>query len=269
MNVSSVGEQLRAAREAQGLQLEDVASRTRIPTRHLQMIERGEYTGLPAPTYSAGFIKTYARLLGLDGQRLSQDFRQEIGTSTVESANIHPYEPADPRRTPPAGIAVLAMLVALIAGLGYLYWRGSSENPTEIAATAGDTPAAPARTAAAPPQGAVPAPQAGGPVSIAAREDVWIKVADGGKTLFMGVLKPGSSFAVPAEATEPVLTTGRPGSTLITVGQTTIPPVGDPGRAAKDVSLKPAALLARLSTTGPSQPAPGAPTPVATEANPA
>ena len=65
-SVQTVGERLRAAREAQGLSLEEVASRTRIPTRHLDSLEQSEWSRLPAPTYSIGFAKAYASVVGLD-----------------------------------------------------------------------------------------------------------------------------------------------------------------------------------------------------------
>jgi cytoskeleton protein RodZ len=268
----TIGERLRSAREAQGLSLDDVAARTRIPMRHLQQIERGDYAGLPAPTYSAGFIKTYARLVGLDGQALSDAYRAEIGGIPSFAHQTLPYEPADPRRTPPAGLALLMLVVAVVLGLGYLYWRGSSEQPAEIAAAgpAQAPAAAPARPAQAPAVvSAPPASGSTGPVVIAATGDVWLKVADGTKTLFMGVLKTGDHYQVPADAVAPTLTTGRPGATQISVGQTPIPTVGDPDRAAKDVSLKADALLARVAAPAPAaQPPAGAPTPVENSAGP-
>lgn len=262
----TAGQTLRQAREAQGLSLQEVASSTRIPMRHLQTIERGDYDGLPAPTYSAGFVKTWARFLALDGQALSERFRAEMGMARDGSdARPLPYEPADPRRVPPPGLALLAILVAVVLGLGYLYWRGSSEQPTVLAAASSDHPS-PAPVQAGPavaPTPAVTSPAAAGQaVTIGASQDVWIKVSDSGKTLFMNVLHPGDHFQVPADATAPLLTTGRPGVTTISVGQTPIPPVGDPDRAAKDVSLKAADLLARVGTPAPAQPPAGAATPV-------
>jgi len=265
-----VGDKLRAAREAQGLTIEEIASSTRIPKRHLITIENGEYQGLPAPTYSAGFIKSWARRLGLDGQALSDQFRVEMGGVSVEPAQALPYEPADPRRTPPAGLALLALLVAVVVGLGYLYWRGTAEQPRQIAAAATDQPPVVKSAPAAAPPAAAPtaaavtsSPQPSGPVVIGATQDVWIKVSDSGKTLFMNVLHPGDHFEVPADAVAPLMTTGRPGHTTVTVGQTPIPPVGDPDRAAKDISLKPADLLARVAAPPPAtQPPANAATPV-------
>ena len=271
-HVGHVGDSLRAAREAQGLTLGEIAQRTRIPMRHLQMIEAGEYQGLPAATYSAGFVKSYARLLDLDGQALSLRFRDEIGSATPQQQAMSSYEPADPRRTPPAWLALVALLVAVIGGLGYLYWRGSQVDPAELAlrSTAAPAPAV-TRGPAAPVAGVATSPAAAGAaVVIGASEEVWIKVADAGKTLYIGTLKPGDHYQVPADAADPVLTTGRPGNTTITVGATPIPTVGDPDRAARNVSLKAQALLARVATPPPAvQPPPGAPTPVTNEAGPA
>jgi len=267
---SRVGDKLRVAREAQGLTIEEIAASTRIPKRHLITIENGDYDGLPAPTYSAGFIKSWARRLGLDGQALADQFRIEMGGVSVEPAQSLPYEPADPRRTPPAGLALLALLVAVVVGLGYLYWRGTAEQPRQIAAAATDQAPAPKPAPAATPLAQAPAAapaaspsQPTGPVVIGATQDVWIKVSDSGKTLFMNVLHPGDHFEVPADAVAPLLTTGRPGHTILTVGQTPIPPVGDPDRAAKDISLKPADLLARVAAPPPAvQPPANAATPV-------
>lgn len=265
--VQRVGERLRAAREAQGLTLDEIAASTRIPRRHLQTIEEGRYDDLPAPTYSAGFIKSWARHLGLNGQPLADEFRAEMGSIAVERTQPLPYEPADPRRTPPVGLALLALLVAVVLLVGYLYWRGTTEQPSSIAATASDQAAASKPAAQAPaataPSATTITPQPAGPVVVGASQDVWIKVSDQGTTLFMNVLHPGDHFQVPADAVAPLMTTGRPGNTTIMVGQTPIPPVGDPDRIAKDVSLKAADLLARVSAAPPAaQPPANAATPV-------
>jgi len=264
-----VGDQLRAAREAQGLTIEEIAGSTRIPKRHLITIENGDYDGLPAPTYSAGFIKSWARRLGLDGQALSEQFRAEMGSVAVGPSQSLSYEPADPRRTPPAGLALLALLIAVVVGVGYLYWRGTAEQPRELAAAATDqqapqsAPSVGQPVPVAPAQAGPAAPQSTGPVMIGATQDVWIKVSDSGKTLFMNVLHPGDHFQVPADAVAPVMTTGRPGNTTVMVGQTPVPTLGDPDRIAKDISLKPADLLARVAVPPPAvQPPANAVTPV-------
>ena len=141
----TVGEQLRVAREAQGFTIADVAERTRIPSRHLTMIESGELDELPAPTYSVGFVKTYARLLGLDSQALALQFRRQISQAAPRELMISPYEPADPARTPSRALAWTCFAVAALLICGYLYWRGiTAEKGATLAAQTQDHPAPPA-----------------------------------------------------------------------------------------------------------------------------
>ncbi len=66
----TIGERLRAAREARDMSLDEVATRTRIPLRHLQHIEAGEWDSLPAITYSVGFARSYANAVGLNGAEI-------------------------------------------------------------------------------------------------------------------------------------------------------------------------------------------------------
>src|SRR3954465_11611964 len=96
-----IGEQLRRAREAKGMSLDDVASRTRIPIRHLQNIEREDWDALPAATYAVGFTRNYANAIGLDGAALARELRDRIGTPTHRAAAPVYYEAADPARVPP------------------------------------------------------------------------------------------------------------------------------------------------------------------------
>src|SRR3990170_366732 len=112
--VSTIGERLRTAREAKKMSLADVASRTRIPIRHLQHIEDGEWNALPAPTYSVGFARSYANAIGLNGNEIGAEVRQQIGSPrpTYEAPASY-YEPADPARVPPRSLAMVAGGIAL------------------------------------------------------------------------------------------------------------------------------------------------------------
>ena len=69
----SFGEKLRRERERQRLQLSDVASATKIGTRHLQSIEDEDIERLPGGVFNRGFVRAYARHLGLDAEELVDD----------------------------------------------------------------------------------------------------------------------------------------------------------------------------------------------------
>jgi cytoskeletal protein RodZ len=87
---SAVGERLRTTREAKGVSLQEVATQTRIPIRHLEHIERGEWDALPAATYSVGFARSYATTVGLDPAEVGQELRQELGIARNPSSGPPP-----------------------------------------------------------------------------------------------------------------------------------------------------------------------------------
>src|SRR5690349_5298471 len=99
--VASVGEQLRAAREGKGLSLEDIASQTRIPQRHLESLEIADWERLPAPTYTIGFAKSYAAAVGLDRADIGDQLRAEMGGVRASSSDAEVFEAADPARAMP------------------------------------------------------------------------------------------------------------------------------------------------------------------------
>ncbi|NNL84939.1 MAG: hypothetical protein HKP27_04765 [Myxococcales bacterium] len=68
------GARLRRARLARGIELEQVASVTKVMVRHLESIEADRYADLPAPVYARGFVSAYARCIGLDADRVCRDY---------------------------------------------------------------------------------------------------------------------------------------------------------------------------------------------------
>ncbi len=73
-----IGTILREARDRREIELTEVEATTRIRLRYLRAIENEEWDVLPGGVYTRGFIRTYAAFLGLDGERLADDFRQQV-----------------------------------------------------------------------------------------------------------------------------------------------------------------------------------------------
>ncbi|HVU29584.1 MAG TPA: RodZ domain-containing protein [Sphingomicrobium sp.] len=239
-HVPTVGERLRAAREERKLSLEDIAAQTRIPQRHLESIETADWEKLPAATYTVGFAKSYASAVGLDRTDIGDQLREEMGGQRFASSQSEVIEAADPARTMPKSL-VLAAIVAVIVIVILMSWlnRRSLEQPDQVANAGIAAPASNPEATPAPQQAAAqPAPAAGGPVVLSANEPAWIQVTDQGKTLFEGMLQPGQTFAVPENATAPLLKAGKPEALRVTVGSAVAPPVGPPGKVASKVSLK-------------------------------
>lgn len=238
---ATVGERLRAAREAQGASLEDVAARTRIPTRHLESLEASDWSRLPAPTYSVGFAKSYASAVGLDRNEIGEALRAEMsGYTTKPTMSSEVFQPADPARVMPRWLVIVAIIAVIAVVAGLLYARQRNLEGTESTEPLAAAPAAAAQPAAAP---VTPAAAPAGPVVITASEPAWIQVYQrGGASLFQGELAAGQSYQVPSDAAAPLLKTGKPEALRISVGTASAPSVGS-GTTIRDVSLLPADLM--------------------------
>lgn len=255
----SVGERLRVAREAKNLSLDDVARQTRIPVRHLEHIEKGEWDALPAITYSVGFARSYANTVDLDGGQIGAEVRQLLGGVRAGNTAAAPfYEPADPARVPPRSIAIAAAVIAILLVIGYLVWRSGAvgeDSPADVAITQTEEPAAADPAAPGPARPAVAATN--GPVVLTATEDVWLRIdqAGGGAPLYMGTLKGGQSYQVPAGAQSPRVRTARANALRVSVGGAQVAPLGPPETTISNVSLTAADLLARAQGGGAPPPA--------------
>lgn len=245
------GERLRRAREAAGLDLQEVATRTRVPIRLLQALEASDYAALPGPTYCIGFSRAYARAVGLDEVEMAAQVRAELEETNV--LNPHKYEafePADPARVPPRFLAWTAGILAILIAVGYGIWRTQFFTPpteVEIAAQKAppSAPKAPAGVSASAPVPPPPAPVEG-PVVLTATDIVWLRIYDqAGDRLFEKQMAKGESYTVPASANNPMILTGRADALAVTVGGKPVPPLGSANKTVSDLPISAAALLAR------------------------
>jgi cytoskeletal protein RodZ len=248
----SVGERLRSAREEKGFSLEDIAAETRIPLRHLESLEAGDWERLPAPTYTIGFAKNYAGAVGLDRAEIGEQLRSEMGGYRADTAAVEHFEPADPARAMPRWLVFGAIGAIVLVVLLFTWIRNQSLTEEVPPPSTTEAPAPQeAQQQPAPQQQATPQ----GPVVIAATAPAWIRVTDSGKTLFEGMLQPGQTFQVPPTATAPMLRAGAPEALRINVGQAVAPPVGPAGQVTSNVSLKPEDLMRGPRANVPQQPA--------------
>lgn len=72
--MSELGEMLRGARQKHHISLAEAAEGTRIKITYLEALENGDYSLLPGPAYATGFLRNYARYLGLHPDDLVQEF---------------------------------------------------------------------------------------------------------------------------------------------------------------------------------------------------
>lgn len=139
--MSTVGEQLRSAREAQRLDVYKVAEATKIRTDHIRALEEGNYDRFVAPVYIRGFVRTYATLLKLEVPRVMAALDGELARTEKfsEPPSLSPLKrsPVDllmlqlsKVNWPKAGVVLgLVVVVAAAAGGTYAWRRHQKSDP--------------------------------------------------------------------------------------------------------------------------------------------
>jgi len=249
----TVGERLAAARQSKEWTLKDVAAHTRVPIRHLQAIEAGDFAALPSRTYAIGFSRAYAQAVGLPDAKVVEDVRRMLGDQgeAVIKPGATQFEIDEPSKVVPARLAWLAALagaVILIAGFGI--WRAYFFPAADVTAMAdaADNAAATeaARGSAAASAPAAPVARDAKVVFTAKEDSVWVKFYDGaGNQLFQKQMALGEQYTLPPDAVNPQIWTGRPDALQITIDGKAVPPLGDAEKIIKDVPVSAAALMAR------------------------
>ncbi|PEQ12774.1 hypothetical protein B2G71_10795 [Novosphingobium sp. PC22D] len=263
---AGVGAILAEARRAAGLSREDVASSTRIAERHLLAIEEERFGDLAGKTYAVGFSRAYAKVVGLDENDIAQRVRNQLAPDDYEPRPVNSFEPGDPARVPPSGLAWIAGIAAIAVFVGlYFAWDSLFSPEAEMPSLIADEeaqPAVPAATGIAAPV-ATPAVASGGTVTLtAAAPNVWLKVTDAeGAQLFQKELSEGESYVVPPDANGPLLRTGRPDALAISIDGRPLSRLSERPITVSDIPLDAASLRRRLSASAPGAASPAAPPP--------
>jgi hypothetical protein len=139
-----IGTILREARNRRKIDLSEVEASIRIRSRYLRAIENEEWDVLPGGVYTRGFIRTYASFLGLDGERLADDYRSSVeGSAAVRGPTSEPPTPVPSNRAPmrqrqvpltgwlivAAVVATGALVIVLLPGGGGDSGKGAAQQP--------------------------------------------------------------------------------------------------------------------------------------------
>ncbi|EJM26190.1 RodZ domain-containing protein [Pseudomonas sp. GM25] len=126
------GETLRQARESNGWSLAEVALKLNLTVTSLSNLEAGAFDKLPGHTFARGYIRAYAKLLGMDQTVLVQQFDQSTGTDS-QGSNVHALgrieEPVRVSHTI-LRIVSLLLLIAVIGG-GFVWWQDQTSLRTK------------------------------------------------------------------------------------------------------------------------------------------
>ncbi len=213
--MTTIGEKLRKAREAQGRTLEDIAAATRINRKFLEEIERGMTPPVPM-TYVRAFIKSYAGLVDLDAAELLRELepppppvpqpgpKKSFDDATIETSPAAPRRDETPKPEAPKGrqpLVLVLLSAVVVVGLVIIVLalreEHSSPPPQEISFSdvvkeqeAKLRPPTPDSAAAAVPQLAKITHPDSLSLEGVAKESVWVRIVIDGSTTSEYTLPP-------------------------------------------------------------------------------
>lgn len=121
------GETLRQARESNGWSLAEVAQKLNLTVSSLSNLEAGAFDKLPGHTFARGYIRAYAKLLGMDQAILVQEFDQYTGTDS-QGSSVHALgRIEEPVRVSHAILRIVSLLLLVaVVGVGFVWWQDQS-----------------------------------------------------------------------------------------------------------------------------------------------
>lgn len=143
MQQASVGARLKNRRTELGFSLADIAARTNIRRTYLEALEDGRYEALPGVTYQSGFLRSYAKVLGLEADSVLHLWRKETaladdGRRGEFSLEPQPLTEAMPsRRFRRASFILLLVILPTIA----YYFSPDRRHETAVQVVAAPTQA--------------------------------------------------------------------------------------------------------------------------------
>jgi len=163
--MGAFGDRLRREREMRGITLDEITESTKISRRHLEALEREHFDQLPGGVFNKGFVRAYARFLGIDEDQAVADY-SAASNEQPEPENKFPLEiheepnrELNPRRSKLPLLFAIAALVGVL--LGYGFWTKSKPHSSAAVET---QPTAPT-SAVNEPKAQAPEPQSVSPSS--------------------------------------------------------------------------------------------------------
>ncbi|MDR3540151.1 MAG: DUF4115 domain-containing protein [Desulfosporosinus sp.] len=240
------GQMLRAARNEKKWSYMETEETTKIRVRYIQALEEEDYGILPGTTYIKGYLRTYAKQLGLNPDEIIALYNDSISPEAglvleapqrlvkVRSLGVRPVI---------LGCMAVFVLVLVIA-IANVYQPGKKVAGTPYSPPA--LPSAPKTEAVAPvpsppvvpnPENVAAATQDGLTSQLVFLQPCWIEVSVDGQPPFQGTFTAGTNKEVKGTSKIELLTVGNAGGLTVTLNGKTLPSLGKSGQVVHNVIL--------------------------------
>ena len=240
----SFGAWLRRQREMREIDLHEIAERTKISLRYLQAMEQDRFELLPAPVFARGFLREYAKYVGLSPDEVVNYYLSALGGD--EEDDQEDREPAPARRRGAAspwsyGVFLVLALILLAAVIAYLAFYAESRRrdrlpqPLPIAAPPSARVPETLAEPAAPPLPAAPAAPL--QVTLDFTQECWVELVIDGQRRISELHAPGESLQIDAESSVVLANIGNASGVEVQVNGEPFPLPAD-GRVVRDVRIE-------------------------------
>lgn len=259
----SLGAWLRHQREARGVTLREIADASKISLRYLEALERDRLDVLPAPVFAKGFLREYARVVGLDPDEAVNLYLLALARQSDQEPASGETPVTPPRRNAaPSNLGyglLLTLAVVLFLGIAAVlsFWAGRRREarpvvpaPEALATYTAPVPAEPPEPTPAPsaptatPE--VPAADAPGPlrVTLEFNEDCWVEFVVDGRRRTSELRASGETLQLEAEQSV-LLTLGNARGVRVEVDGQPFALPANAARVVRDLRIERAPAAAR------------------------
>jgi len=251
--LASFGEELRREREIRGISLKEIADATKISRRFLESLETNDHKTLPAPVFTRGFVREYARYVGLNVEEMvnrynfaaANDDRIEKPPQVEKYAKQLPRDispkPSPKRGIPPAYakvdrnaivVVIIAVALAAVAWWAVQYNKRRLEATDVIAVTPVTTPKQEPVTPPAPEPVAADDSMLRMTVEVIANS--WVILEADGETAFNNEMVQGERKEFEAKEQFRFRTIGNAAGLNLTLNGMPVPALGGEGEVIKN-----------------------------------
>jgi len=237
--IAHIGAELGAKRMQAGLSLKEMAAQIRIQYAYLDAIERLDKEALPTLGYALGYVRTYARFVGMDEKAAMERFKKDIEAPRYLSAKEEPhFVPKRSIRLPKGSVAIGVVLSCVFVVVS---WYGMKSDAVAVAKlTVSEAVATTEQVEQSQNWGfdpVEPTKSNADIISLKAVGPSWVEVKDaGGEVLISRIMVPGEIFETDRK-NAPLLSLRDAGAIELYIGGERIGLVGQRGEAAKNIPL--------------------------------
>lgn len=255
--LATFGEELRREREIRGISLKEIADATKISRRFLDAIERNDHMTLPAPVFTRGFVREYARYVGLNTEEIVDRYNHAVALDDriekppqVQKYPVTPPKDIAPKPSPKRGIPlvfagidrnIIAAFLTIIALSAVAWWaiqyRQTQERVEDRAVET--VPPVATRTAStvvpppAPPTPAVP-DDTRLRLAIEVLDDSWVELEADGETVVNTTMSAGERQTFEATDAFRFRRIGNAAGLRLVLNGAEIPRLGDDGEVIRN-----------------------------------